>query len=144
MRLPLVLASLATLFLASTVSSFSFKFYGNSGCRDELPGNIEVYGPSGGTDGCISSHNKGGARGVIVGSTGPVDDKFGVRFYETEGCDPTGKILSVLVLEVFEFGSLQLIIGAHQAMAMGALTLGHLDGDPSRWNACAKIAQISV
>lgn len=97
MHLSLAFALTASLFLANSVSPFSFKFYNNMGCRDELPGQIEIYGPSGGDNGCISSHNKGGAKGVIVGSTGPVDNKFGVRFYEAEGCDPTGKILSVLV-----------------------------------------------
>lgn len=83
-----------TLLLATQALSFSFKFYKNSGCRDELPDKSEVYGPDGGDDpdnpGCIHSHNKDGARGVIVSSTGRVDNKFGVRFFNNEDCDPSG------------------------------------------------------
>lgn len=82
------------LLLASQALSFNFKFYKNAGCRDELPDKIETYGPDGGDDpanpGCIHSHNKDGARGVIVTSTGRIDNKFGVRFFNNENCDPSG------------------------------------------------------
>ena len=74
---------------ADLASSFSFKFYGNAGCRDELPGDTERYWEN---LGCQTSHNKGGAKGIIV-TAGDGDNRLGVRFYESDNCDPTGKLV---------------------------------------------------
>lgn len=92
MRISTEFLSVLLLFV-SQAFSFNFEFYEDKDCKKKWPDEIETYGPDGGDDpdwpGCVNhSHSDGNTFGVKVMSTGIVDNKFAVRFYNNELCDP--------------------------------------------------------
>lgn len=88
MRFSSLLALIASIFFAELASTFTFKFFGQLGCRYPLGGEEKYWENLG----CQKSHNNGGALGVQVIS-GDGDNRLGVRFYKSDNCDPTGELV---------------------------------------------------
>jgi hypothetical protein len=87
----LTILLLGIAILVSSSSAFKLSFYLEDNCAGEDLG-ISIGGPQQGCSTSINGESLGQASGVVVSSTGPVDDGTIVVFYSSNDCDPSNAV----------------------------------------------------